>query len=215
MTKLPKHQWFNEDVPSDSPVIDELRRLQKEAGYKSPRTLREERQKERLQKKEAGETSGYVRAARERLRRDIVLILYGNLDSAYRNQPFSTKSIEALHDEFLKVLYQEQDNVLDALFNWFVAPLWTTQVERLHDKYEQDNFLDAVSNFAINLRKQQGRDRDALDEGRARFILQTWLGLRRLSESDLQILSRVSLETLKKDLQSMNIRGRQRTRRSG
>jgi Arm DNA-binding domain len=57
--------------------------------------------------------------------------------------------------------------------------------------------------------------RDPWDEGRLGFIFRTWLDLRRLSETDLQILSRLGRETLKKDLKSLNVRGRHRTRRSG
>lgn len=63
MTKLPKEQWLDENISPDSPQIVELRRLHKAAGYKSPRTLKEEREKEQRKRKEAGEKSGLARSA--------------------------------------------------------------------------------------------------------------------------------------------------------
>jgi hypothetical protein len=121
MNTLRRKLFKRYSTPPDR-LTEEVQRSAIEEGWMPSWTLEEQREKERHQKKEAGKTSGLVRAARERLRRDIVLLLYAQLDSAYRNQPFSNKSIEALRDEYLKVLYREKDNVLDAVFNWFVAP---------------------------------------------------------------------------------------------
>jgi hypothetical protein len=229
MTKLPKEQWFDENIPPDSRVISELRMLVKERGYKSPRALEEEQR----QKKKAGTKSGHVRATREKVRRDIVRLLYWNLDTAYRNQPFSTKSIKALHDQYLKVFRREKDNVLDAAINLFLAPFSTALVQGIYDSYQarQDvspyNFLEAMSSMILNCRKQRGWDRDPLptndsfpvgttwDELRVPLFVQTCVDFHRLSETDIRFLSQVSRETLKKDLKSINIRGRQRTRRSG
>ena len=229
MTKLPKEQWFDENISPDSPQIVELRRLQKAAGYESPRALKEQREKEQLQKKKAGKKSGDVRAAREKARRDLVFILWGNLDAAYRNQPFSAKSINALHDEYLKVLHGEKDNVLEAASNCFLAPFPMALVQSVYDSYlagqPRYNFLEAMSSMIINDRKQRGWDRDLLptndsfpvgttwDELRVPYFVQFCVDFHRLSETDLRFLSRVSRETLKKDLKSL-FRGRQRTRRS-
>jgi len=223
MTKLPKEQWFDENIPPDSPQIVELRRLQKAQGYESPRALKEQREKERLHKKKAGKKSGDVRAAREKVRRNIVAILYGNLESAYSNQPFSTNSIKALRDEYLKVLHREKDNVLEAASNLFLAPFSMALVQDLYDRYQKHNFLEAMSSVIIDRRKQRGWDRDPVptnapfttwDEVRVPFFVQTCIDFHRLSETDFQFLSRVSRETLKRDLKLL-FRGRQRTRRSG
>ena len=84
------------------------------------------------------------------------------------------------------------------MLNWFAAPFSTELIVSLHDKYQKDNFLDAMSNMIIGARKQKGGFRDPEDEGRLRFILWTLLARNHLSETDLQSLSRVSRETSEK-----------------
>jgi hypothetical protein len=108
MSKLPKAQWFNEDVPPDSKVIDELRRMTKEAGYKSPRTLKEERTKELLKKKKAGKKSALVRKERAGRRLKMIKRAYDQLDPKYKTQPYSKDSIDALYKQ-LVVLSIERD----------------------------------------------------------------------------------------------------------
>jgi hypothetical protein len=199
MSSPPKDLFKRFDTPP-SPTHDAVQKWARHEGWTAPWDRKQQRS-------EAGKKSGLVRAARERLRRDIVSILYGNLDSAYRNQPFSTKSIKALHDEYLKVLHRErEDNVLDAAVNRFSA---RELIEAFNDIYQKGNFLDVMSNMIFS---QKDWSRDPC---RVRFIQRTCLDLHRLSETDLRFLSRASRETLKKDLKSMNVRGRQRTRRSG
>jgi hypothetical protein len=213
MSQPPKDLFKRFDTPP-SPIHDAAQKWARHEGWTAPWDHKQ-------QKSEAGKKSGLVRAARERLRRGIVLLLYANLDSEYRNQPFSIKSIEALHDEYLKVLHREKDNVLDATLDWVIAPFSAKSIEHLHDKYlkdlhrKKDNFPEAVLNLVVDGRKQKGGIREPWEEGRLRFIFRTWLDLHRLSETDLQILSRLSRETLKKDLKSLNVRGRHLTRRSG
>jgi hypothetical protein len=211
----PPKDLFKRFETAPSPTHDAVQKWARHEGWTAPWDRKQ-------QKSEAGKKSGHVRAAREKVRRNIVFILYGNLESAYRNQPFSTKSIKALHDEYLKVLHREKDNVLEAASNWFLAPFSMVLVQRLYDSDQKDNFLEAVSSRIIDCRKQRGWDRDPVptnapfttwDEVRVPYFVQTCVDLHRLSETDLRFLSRVSRETLKKDLKSL-FRGRQRTRRS-
>jgi hypothetical protein len=109
-TKLPKEQWFDEDVPSDSPAIDELRTLQKETGYESPRALKEEREKEQLKKKKAGKKSALVRKELAELRMKMVKRAYDQLDPKYKTRPYSKDSIDALCEQFLVVLGIKRDS---------------------------------------------------------------------------------------------------------
>jgi hypothetical protein len=225
MNTLRRNLFKRYSTPPDR-LTEEVQRSATEQGWMSPWTLEELREKGRLQKKHAGEASGHVRAAREKVRRDLVFILYLNLDAAYRNQPFSTKSIKVLHDEYLKVLHGEKDNVLEAASNVFLDPFSMAMVQSLYENYQARqqvspyNFLETISSVIINCRKQHGWDRDLLptndsfpvgttwDELRVPFFVQTCVDFHRLSEIDLWFLSGVSPETLKKDLKSMNIRGR-------
>jgi hypothetical protein len=168
-TKLPTGQWFDESIPPDSLQIVELRRLQKEAGYESPQALKEQREKRRLQTKKAGEASRDVRAPRGKVRRNIVCLLFLNLESEYRNQRFSAKSIKALHDEYLKLFRREEDNILEAACNCFLAPFSMGMVQGIYDSYQAEqhisprpNFVEAMSSYILDCRKQKGWDRDLL-----------------------------------------------------
>ena len=67
---------------------------------------------------------------------------------------------------------------------------------------KKDSFLDVMWKLICS-QKDWYRD-----PRRARFIQRTCVDLHRLSETDVRFLGRVSRETLKKDLKSMNIRGR-------
>ena len=100
-TKLPREQWFDENTPPDFLQIVELRRLQKAAGYKSPRTLKEERQKEQLKKKDAGKKSALVRKERAEQRLNMIKRAYDQLDPKYKTQPYSKDSIDALSEQLV------------------------------------------------------------------------------------------------------------------
>ena len=65
---------------------------------------------------QGGKQSGHVRRARSGLRRRIVAMVHEQLKPAYQNQPFSTEALHALHDEYLKVLNGEPDNVFRRMF---------------------------------------------------------------------------------------------------
>jgi hypothetical protein len=115
-TKLPKEQWFNEDIPSDSRQIDELRRLVRDAGYPSLRLLNEQRAKQQNKQKEAGKKSAAARAPRAQARLHIVKLIYDRLDHKFKCRPYSKEAIDALYEEYHFVMRRPDH------FYWYDHP---------------------------------------------------------------------------------------------
>jgi hypothetical protein len=93
-TKLPREHWFNEDIPSDSRQIDELRTLSREASRKF----------QQRQTKDAGKKSAATRRPRARVRLRIVELVYARLDAKYKHRPYSKASINALRERYCSVV---------------------------------------------------------------------------------------------------------------
>jgi hypothetical protein len=91
------------------------------AGQKPTRRLhrrsrqdrRQNDERQLSQKKIAGKLSARIRKERALLRQRVVAVVYDRLKPAYRNQPYSTDTIGVVQDEYLRVLHQKPNNVLD------------------------------------------------------------------------------------------------------
>ena len=95
----------------------------------------------------------------------------------------SPKSIKALHDEYLKVLHGEKDNVLEAASKVFLGPLSMASVQSVYESYQARqfppyNFLEAMSRMILDCRKQRGWDRDLLPTNESFPVGTTWDELR-------------------------------------
>lgn len=161
----------------------------------------------KAQKREAGKKSGLVRAAREKLRRRVVVVVYEQLKPAYRNQPYSTESFEALHDQYLKVVCNEKANILQIAY------------ERIADKAFGKIDMDALSDDLLKNRvtavDTRGHFADPRDKYSFWFYWRLIWDLDHLSQSERQMLTRVSDDTLIKDLKRLGIRSRRKQKRFG
>ena len=90
-----------------------MQRLARQEGWTPPWDREEQHEEQQSQKKAAGKKSGLIREMRAKLHRSIFIVVYLQLKPAYRNQPYSTKSIDVVREEYLKILHGEPNNLLD------------------------------------------------------------------------------------------------------
>lgn len=99
----------------NDPPLSARRPRQKAARRTLPPDRQANYESQQAQKKAAGKKSGLMRERRAKLRRYIVGAAYWGLKPAYRNQPYSTTSIDVLREEYLKILHDEPNNSLDVM----------------------------------------------------------------------------------------------------
>lgn len=211
MTKLPKDQWFNEDIPSDSPAVDELRRLLKEAGYKSPRTFKEEQRK----KQEAGKKSVAARRQRAEMRVGIVKQIWEHLDLKYKSAPYSADSVNALCEKYFLLVGKraaggESQDLPRTPPTEDELKSFASHVESLAQLPEEDRASALQDELYAFLNPRAPRTEKENDEDE---FLDLRLEVLMLSDPERQELQNVSRETLKTDLKSLGVRGRRPTRR--
>ena len=107
MNTTPKDLFKRYDTPP-SRLHEAVQRLARQEGWRPP-WAREEQQS---QKKEAGKLSARIRKERADLRLALIEIVYRQLKPAYRNQPYSTASMKLIRTEYLRVLHDEDNNLL-------------------------------------------------------------------------------------------------------
>jgi hypothetical protein len=222
MTKLPKDQWFNEDVPSDSPVIDELRRLQKA----------EQRKKEQLQRSEAGDASAVVRKKSAKRRLKMVEQAFDQLDPKYKAQPYSEESLDALDKQFLVVLKGKPRHppTEDELRSF---ALDIESISQLPEEFRMDVLQDEFFAFLHNLPSPgkliEVNGKPVEDDAPKTLVEDKKVSLDEENEYTDQLpdidqliaammpqgkrLSEVSRETLIKYLQQLGVKGIRRPRR--
>jgi hypothetical protein len=100
-------QYSDEDPPD--PLAKEVQTSATEQGWRSPWALKEEREKERLKKKKAGEKSGLVRKRPAEQRLKMLEQAYDQLDPKYKTRPYSKESIDALYEQLLVVAAPKRD----------------------------------------------------------------------------------------------------------
>jgi hypothetical protein len=232
-TKLPKDQWFDEDVPSDSPVIDELRRLLKEARKK-------QREKGRLQKQKAGKTSGVVRKGSAEQRLQMVKRAYDQLDPKYKVQPYSKDSIDALYEQFLVVLGIKRDRpprrpppTEDELRSF---GLDIESISQLPEADRMDALRDAVRYFEDNvtppgitltgddalqaLLQEKERENVTIDlthlppsQLDIDEVMSKLFPACEMDNSEIETLSRISSSSLRQCLAQLGVKGKRQARR--
>ena len=111
MSTTPKDLFQQHAIPP-SPLHEAVQKLARQEGWIPPWDREGQHEEQQSQKKAAGEKSGVIRERRTKLRRHIVGAAYWGLKPAYRNQPYSTTSIEVLREEYLKILHYEPNNSL-------------------------------------------------------------------------------------------------------
>jgi hypothetical protein len=110
MSKTPK-DLFQRYVTPPSRLHNAVQSLARQEGWIPPW----DHEEQQSQKKAAGKKSGIIRERRAKLRRSIFIVVYLQLKPAYRNQPYSTKSIDVVREEYLKIIHGEPNNLLDVV----------------------------------------------------------------------------------------------------
>jgi len=190
--------------PAD-PFGEETQRRAMKRRRTSLSIPKQQREKERKQKKEAGKQSARVRAARSGLRRRIVAMVHEQLKPAYRNQPFSTQALDVLRDEYLKVLNGENGEK-DNLFCRMLRDDAETDLDALVQSMMPRSFQRII------IKSRPALEKPVLtpDETKVLLHLALEVDISNLSDTDRQILKQVSHETLLKDLKELGIRSRRK-----
>src|ERR1035437_1104585 len=101
----PPKDLFQRHANPPSRLHDAVQKLARQGGWTPPWDREEQHEEQQSQKKTAGKLSGLSRERRAKLRRYIGGAAYWGLKPAYRNQPYSTTSIEVLREEYLNILH--------------------------------------------------------------------------------------------------------------
>jgi hypothetical protein len=153
---------------------------------------------------QGGKQSGQVRRERSCLRRRLVVMVHEQLKPAYQNQPFSTQALDALRDEYLKVLNGEEDNVFARML-YALCPSLSPEA----DAWVQ-SMRPLGSRRIISEPRRRVLQKPAVPPDQNKILLHWAIerDISNLSDTDRQFLKQVSHDTLLKDLKALGIRSR-------
>ena len=214
MNTTPKDLFKRYDTPP-SRLHDAVQRLARQEGWRPP-WAREEQQN---QKTAAGKLSARVRRERADLRLALIQIVYKQLKPAYQNQPYSTMSMELIRAEYLKVLHDEDNNLLAVAIRKLLKiednDARRRRAEYLSKLLDEGNkeatskLLEEATSELLKTKACDARSQMLL------FCVFLQITLDKLSPNDRKILGQVSEETLKSDFKQLGIRSRHKQKRSG
>ena len=214
MNTTPKDLFKRYDTPP-SRLHEAVQRLARQEGWRPP-WAREEQQSK---KKEAGKLSARIRKERADLRLALIQIVYRQLKPAYQNQPYSTVSMELIRTEYLRVLHDEDNNLLAVAIRKLLK-IEDNDARRRRAEY-LSKLLDEGNKEAISKLLEEVISKiqktEALDARSQMLLFYVFLQitLDKLSPNDRKILAQVSDETLKNDFKQLGIRSRHKQKRSG
>ena len=105
VTADPFVKFFQPYGVPPTPLHEALQEAARQAGWTAPW----DREGQKTKKKMAGKKSGSMRAGRAKIRLLFVQAAYDRLKPAYRMQPFSNHSIDALETEYRKEIAKRED----------------------------------------------------------------------------------------------------------